>query len=100
MLLRTEFGKTIGGYTHYAWTSPSSSYTKVSDPGCKAFIFSLNMKEKFVPQDSEYLIRQYPLWGPAFGDGDITITDSCNVHDSHNVNNNSCANFPKTYNCA
>ena len=46
MLVRTEFGKTIGGYTHYPWTSNNTS---VNDPGCKAFIFSLDMKEKFVP---------------------------------------------------
>ena len=55
VLVRTEFGKTFGGYTHYPWTSPSSD-TYVSDPGCKAFIFSLDMKEKFVPQNSKYLI--------------------------------------------
>ena len=94
MLVRTEFGKTIGGYTHYHWTSPSST-TYVSDPGCKAFIYSLDMKEKFVPQNSKKLIRQHSSCGPIFGGGhDIAIADSCNM-DSH-----SGAYFPYTYNRA
>ena len=94
MLVRTEFGKTIGGYTHYPWVSNSNG-TTVHDPGCKAFIFSLDMKEKFVPQNSEKLIYQSSSCGPTFGGGfDILIADSCNV------NNKSYACFPYTYNRA
>ena len=55
----------------------------MSDPGCKAFIFSLDMKEKFVPQNSNYLIDQHRSWGPTFGGKnghDIFIADSCNVN--------------------
>ena len=94
VLIRTEFGKTIGGYTHYPWKSLSNC-TYVSDSGCKAFIFSLDMKEKFVPKNSNHLIRQSSPYGPIFGNGpDIYIADSCNV------NNHSGARFPITYNRA
>ena len=45
-LVRNEFGKTMGGFTHYPWASSGGG---VYDSGKKAFIFSLDMKEKFVP---------------------------------------------------
>ena len=47
VLVRTEFGKTIGGYNHYAWDSKSGW---LSYSGRRAFLFSLDMREKFVPQ--------------------------------------------------
>ena len=34
VLVQTEFGKTIGGYTHYPWKSSGRS---VNDPGRRAF---------------------------------------------------------------
>ena len=42
VLVRTEFGRTIGGYTHYPWTSPDS-VEYVIDSGRRAFLFSLDM---------------------------------------------------------
>ena len=48
-LVRTEFGKTIGWFTHNLWNSSE----ELVDSGKKAFIFSLEMKEKFVPQDDK-----------------------------------------------
>ena len=44
-LVRTEFGKTIGWFTHNPWNSSG----ELVDSGKKVFIFSLGMKEKFVP---------------------------------------------------
>ena len=50
VLVNTEFGKVIGGFTHYPWKSPAHFEEEVKDKARKAFIFSLDMKEKYVPQ--------------------------------------------------
>ena len=94
MIIRTEFGRTIGGYTHYPWTSARSGEW-VKDSGRRAFLFSLDMREKFVPQGDDHLIWRGREFGPLFGNGcDIRIYDGCNR------NSNSYASFPKTYNRA
>ena len=46
-LIRTEFGKTIGGYSHYEWNSNFGG-NWVHHKDRRAFIFSLDMMEKFV----------------------------------------------------
>ena len=92
VLVRTNFGKTIGGYTHYPWTSASGEW--VDDSRRRAFIFSLDMEEKFVPQGDNCLIFRQGRYGPAFGGGgghDIGIADWCNN------NEDSYARFPCTY---
>ena len=53
-LVRTEFGRTIGGYSHYPWQS-SGGY--LSDGGMRAFLFSLDRKEKYVPVSGNSLIK-------------------------------------------
>ena len=59
-----------------------------------AFLFSLDMREKFVTQGDGQLILRGREFGPIFGGGcDIRIHDC-------NSNRNSFANFPKTYNRA
>ena len=89
-LIRTEFGKTIGAYSHYEWKSEGGH---VNDSGRRACIFSLDMMEKFVPQGDGNLIFRHKDYGPSFGCGcDIRIYDGCNN------NNNSYADFPFTYN--
>ena len=93
VLIRTEFGKTIGGFTHYPWLSGNGN---VNDAGRRAFIFSVDMKEKFVPQGDDYLIRNHDNYGPWFGSNgnDIKIFDDCNNK------NSSYSNFPSVYNRA
>ena len=89
VLIRTQFGKTIGGYTHYPWDQSNSW---LSDSGRRACIFSLDLMEKFVPQGNDKLIYRSSGYGPRFGGGsDIFICDNCNT-------NNSGAYFPVTYN--
>ena len=90
-LVRTEFGKTIGGYTHYPWES-SGGY--VNDGDKKAFLFSLDRKEKYVPADGNNLIYRGSDRGPSFGGWDLYLADSCNN------NSSSFANFPYSYNRA
>ena len=92
-MVRTEFNKTIGGFTHYPWSSPENC-EYVSDIGGESFIFSLEMKEKFVSQSQNNLIIRFKDFGPTFGANlpDIWISDQCNT------NRNSSASFPNCYN--
>ena len=94
MLVRTEFGKTIGGFTHYPWLPGSPGH--FGDAGRRAFILSVDMREKFVPQGDNHLIYNYDSHGPTFGSSgwDIYIADDCSS------NRNSCGNFPSVYNRA
>ena len=92
VLIRNEFGKTFGGFTHYPWSSANRKY--INDRGRRAFLFSLDMGEKFVPQEDDKLIYCSSDRGPIFGGKDIFIFDGCNSH------NKSFANFPTTYNRA
>ena len=92
VLIRTELGKNIGGYTHYPWDSASGW---LNDSERRAFIFSLDMGEKFVPQRDNSLIYRDSTYGPIFGTGnDIGIFDDCNN------SNSSFVNFPNIYNRA
>ena len=91
VLVRTEFGKTIGGFTHYPWDSEGKD---VQDSQRRAFLFSLDMKEKFVP-NSDSLIVNKSHRGPIFGfkmGTDLCIADQCNNNDD----SYSC--FPADYN--
>ena len=72
VLVRTEYGKTIGGFTRYPWTS-DGDYLWINNIEERDFIFSLNMKEKFVPHDdSSTMISSCK--GPIFGGGDLLIS--------------------------
>ena len=78
VLIETDNGKMIGGYTHYPWTSPENA-EPVNDPDCKAFIFSQDMMDIFKPQNGNSLIVRWKNAGPIFGSGhDIFISDGCN----------------------
>ena len=95
VIIRTEFGKTIGGYTHYPWKSVGGDGERVNHSGRRAFLFSLDMREKFVPQGDYHLVNRLSNYGPVFGGGaDICISDGCNN------NSESLANFPWSYNRA
>ena len=67
-LVRTEFGKIIGGYTHYPWTS-SNSWSEIKNWEKQTFLISLDMKETFVPQDEDgdNLMYCHKDYGPCFG---------------------------------
>ena len=92
VLIETEFGNKIGGFTHYPWLAPSD-WQKVNDAGRKSFLFSLSMKEKFIPMEDDQLICYRKDLGPTFGRGyDLHASDRCNI------NRDSYANFPYNYN--
>ena len=92
--MRTEFGKTIGGFTHYPWLPGSPGH--FGDAGRRAFILSVDMREKFVPQGDNHLIYNGDSYGPVFGGTgcDILILDDCSN------NRSSDGNFPFVYNRA
>ena len=76
--IKLKNGKIFGGFTHYPWGSPDKTEV-VNDPGCNAFLFSIDMVEKFVPQNGNSLIVRSKDAGPIFGSGhDIFISDRCN----------------------
>jgi hypothetical protein len=89
--VRTEFGRTLAGYTHYKWNAVSKGY--VHDEGRRAFLLSFDQKEKYVPQGRDKLIYCHPNYGPVFGGGfDLCIADNCYGSAS------SYSSFPTTYN--
>ena len=74
--MRTEFGKTLGGFSHYSWNEVKKGYVK--DPERKSFIVSLDLKVKLVPSGDELLIRCDKNMGPCFGWADLWIDNRCN----------------------
>jgi len=92
VLIRTEFGKTIAGYSHYKWNHVESGMD-VCDSAKKSFLLQVDLHEKYVPVDSTSLICCNDTCGPIFGKGsrDIYIPDSCNYTLSH-------GKFPSGYN--
>ena len=79
--MRTEYGKTIGGFTHYPWLPGNPGFT--NDAKRRTFIFSVDMKKKFVPQCDNCLIENRDDCGPIFGgpdDSDIHIADDYNYY--------------------
>ena len=57
---------------------------------CVLFLFSLDLKKKYTPSNKDGLILGKRSQGPIFGDGDLEITDRCNI-------NNSLTYFPSTF---
>jgi hypothetical protein len=91
VLVKTQFGSIIGGFSHYKWNAANSTF--VHNEGKQAFLLSFDKGEKYVPQNGQKLIECHPHWGPKFGAGhDLAIADNCNTA------NGSYANFPTTYN--
>ena len=75
--LSQEFGRKIFCYPHNLGKSIISRLVKGG--GCRAFLSSLEMREKFIPQGDDRLIYHSSVSGPVFGDGlDIFISDGCN----------------------
>ena len=79
-LIQTEFGKVIGGYTHKAWASAYEA-EDVIDKDRQAFLFSLDLKEKFTPT-TDSTIAHSSSHGPIFGgfkSCNLGLADKCNI---------------------
>ena len=58
ILIETDSGKVIGGYTPLAWNSSTKHWSE--DKSMRSFIFSMNMKEKFQLNLSQFAIACNP----------------------------------------
>ena len=69
MIVRTEHGKTIGGFTHYKSDTTSGS---IYDEGRKAFLLQMDLMQKMVhvaDVKSHQMIWCGHQLGPVFGHG-------------------------------
>ena len=78
VLVKTEFGKIIGGYTPIPWKS-NGRYEK--DVELKTFIFSLTHGDKFKLINRDKALFFDDNYGPIFGDrSDLLISDKANTN--------------------
>lgn len=92
-IIRTEYNRTIAGYTPLPWNSTPSG-THAPDPTCETFLLSLDHRLKMPLIKPEYAIYCYTGFGPRFGGGaDIHISDLCDE------NRDSYVNFPSSFMC-
>ncbi len=74
--MRTSFGKTIAGFTKYAWNAAKNDW--VHDANKETFLLSLDLKEKMEPISRYKLIYCHSSFGPTFGSGpDLKIVNEC-----------------------
>ncbi|CAM5999475.1 unnamed protein product [Sphagnum balticum] len=72
VVVQTEFGKIIGGFTPLSWKSTAN--TLHSDIKCESFLFSLSLKQKMGLIDDKSAIFNSANFGPTFGAGaDLAI---------------------------
>ena len=93
-LVKTQFGKIIGGYTPLTW-QPSQDDQWCCDENCESFLFSISLNEKYPLKEDEkdFAICNYMEDGPRFGYGkDLRIGDCANSNDE------SYFDFPTSYN--
>ncbi len=67
VIAQTQHGKLFGGFTEVPWKVASKDYVEMSDPKETTFIFSLDLKEKYLPKDSKYSVSNSTHSGPIFG---------------------------------
>ena len=90
-IARSEYGKTIAGFTHYKFNQVNNTY--LNDAGRHAFLLQLDLQEKMVPISDNNILYCYSPHGPLFGGGnpDFGILQDCKT-------SNSRGNFPTAYN--
>ena len=87
-MVRTEFGKTIAGYSGYTWEAKEDKKgvkesngwrgLYVTDSGRRAFLLLMEQQQKVVPQFDKKIIVCDNGYGPYFGFGALRIGDNCN----------------------
>ena len=91
VLVRTEFGRTIAGYSGYTWEAKEDKKgvkeknyrgAYVTDSSRRAFLLLMEQQQKAVPQFDKQIIvcdnRYGPCFGGYFGFGALKIGDNCN----------------------
>ena len=90
VLVRTEPGKTLGGYSYYRWGEKEHMHNKqknivgtstyVVDKGRRAFLLQLDLQQQLFPTKDDWLIQCDIKQGPIFGgSGDLFISNNCNI---------------------
>lgn len=91
-LIKTEFGKTIAGFTHSPWNTRGN----YASSGNGSFLMSLDLQVKMEPIRSDKAIFCHKDYGPTFGGGanghDIFISDGCGSNDYSRCSFPSCFN--------
>ena len=77
VLVKTEFGKIIGGFNPFGWKS-SLNDKWFSDHEKKSFLFSVDLKRKMQLINPEFAIYNQVEWGPSFG-YDLCLANECNI---------------------
>ena len=86
-IIKTKSGFRFGGYTTIPWKSDSLVFYKDN----LAFLFSLDKKKKYYPENPDEAICCISGCGPCFGASDLTIRNECTK------NFNSFCQSPQTY---
>ena len=68
-MISTRDGKTIAGYSAYAWNQCNKGF--VDDPEKNVFLLSFDLMKKMVPLSENKLIYCDYEAGPIFGDSDL-----------------------------
>lgn len=89
VLVETEFGKVIGGFSALEWKSNKKQW--VADKNRVSFIFSLSLNERYELNLPQFAISCNGEKGPIFGCCDICLVDKSNKEKSS-------AEFPISYN--
>jgi len=85
VIARTNFGKTVGGFSPMAWDLPGIPCIKYYDPEGHTFLFSLDFKEKYELISDQYSICISQRDGPIFGGGDFELVDECDKYCNRSV---------------
>ena len=86
-IIKTKTGFRFGGYTTIPWKSDSLVFYKDN----LAFLFSLDKKMKYLPENPDEAICCISGCGPTFGASDLTIRNECTK------NCNSFCQGPQSY---
>lgn len=97
VIIKSTNDSTFGGYTGQPFGTPefasevnkeSRSNLKLMDETApQTFLFNLNSKEIYIPNENSSSISTSPSSGPIFGQGDLQISDNCNTTLSHSILN-------------
>ena len=88
-IIRTTNNRIFGGFTAATWESDSWK----NDPA--AFIFSLDLQQKYPVVTTAHAIRCHSSYGPTFGGGfDLLVSNNSNANKESYLNSSSY-NLPK-----
>jgi len=75
VLVETEYGKKIGGFTPLMWDGTKNGEYK-GDESAESFVFSITNKDKLTLKEQDKAIWNHIHYGPIFGVGaDVFICD-------------------------